>query len=272
MSSLRVVRRLSLLAQATSALACFLFAVDATRAAVVQPVIEATTADLAAWNYKLTPEDNALLDSIQKGCFQYFWREVGQPAMLAKDKTSDTICSVAAVGFQLSSLPIGVERRWITRAEGEQRALSVLHALVDREDNKKFGIYLHFIDSSTGGFPDFTKTKYRYEIQASTVDHALLEAGAMTAASYFGGEVAKLADRIVADADWKAMYDAQAGYLTMGWRASGDNGVDGPGEIRAQLLAMVQRRRATDLLHRSGLADSGARAPAGCLLSPQTGR
>ncbi len=194
--------------------------------------IKATAEDRDAWNYHFSPADTALLDDVQRGCFQYLWKEVGQPAMLAKDKTSDTICSTAAVGFQLSSLPIGVERGWITRAEGEQRALTVLRSLVERKDNKKFGIYLHFIDSDTGGLPDFTKTKYRYELVASTVDHALLEAGAMTAASYFGGEVARLSDVIDRDADWRAMFDDKAGYLTMGWGAKTDAGVAGPGEFR----------------------------------------
>ena len=45
------------------------------------------------------------------------------------------------------------------------------------------------------------KAKYHYELVASTVDHALLQAGAMTAASYFRGEVARLAGKIAADAD-----------------------------------------------------------------------
>src|SRR5438270_7614819 len=80
-----------------------------------EPKIEASSSSLEAWKYRLSPEDEALLDKVQHGCFQYFWKEVGSPAMLAKDKTSDTICSTAAVGFQLSSLPIGVERGWITR-------------------------------------------------------------------------------------------------------------------------------------------------------------
>lgn len=196
-----------------------------------EPKIEASNASLAAWQYRFSSEDEALLDSIQHGCFQYFWKEVGSPAMLAKDKTSDTICSTAAVGFQLSSLPIGVERGWITRSEGQQRALTVLRSLTERKDNKKFGIYLHFIDSGTGGLPDFTKTKYRYDLEASTVDHALLQAGAMTAASYFGGDVAQLADKIAVDANWRAMFDKKAGYLSMGWKATTDRGVDGPGEI-----------------------------------------
>ncbi len=193
--------------------------------------ITANTKSLDAWNYRFSAADEALLDEIQRGCFQYFWNEVGSPAKLAKDKTSDTICSTAAVGFQLSSIPIGVERGWITKADGEQRALTVLRSLVERKDNKKFGIYLHFIDSGTAGLPDFSKTKYRYELQASTVDHALLQAGAMTAASYFHGEVARLANEMTKDADWRAMFNEKAGYLSMGWRAATDRGVDGPGEI-----------------------------------------
>lgn len=186
----------------------------------------------AAWNYPFSADDAAMLDTIQEGCFRYFWEVVGDPAKLAKDKTSDTIASLAAVGFQLSTLPIGVERGWSTRDEARERALIILRALVPRTDNKKFGIYLHYVDERTGGLPDFKRTRYRYELQASTIDHALFQAGAMTAAVYFGGEVAELVDKIVADANWRAMYDAEHGFITMGWRATTDRGVDGPGEIR----------------------------------------
>jgi hypothetical protein len=210
---------------------CFVLAFG-LRSQAEETAIVASDASLAAWDYALADSDEAMLDKIQRGCFQYFWQEVGEPAKLAKDKTSDTICSIAAVGFQLSSLPIGVERGWITRQEGEDRALTILRSLVERHDNKKFGIYLHFIDKDNGGWPDFSKTKYPYELQASTVDHALLQAGAMTVASYFGGEVAELAAQICADANWRAMFDEQTGLITFGWRATSDRGIDGPGEIR----------------------------------------
>jgi hypothetical protein len=193
--------------------------------------IKASPESLAAWGYKLSPADEALLDQIQRGCFQYFWKEVGPPSMLARDKSSDTICSVAAVGFQLSSLPIGVERGWITREQGFERALIVLRSLSDRKDNKKFGVYFHFVDGETGGLPDFSKTKYPYELQISTVDHALLQAGAMTAATYFGGDVAEAADTIIQDANWRAFEEPSSGYLTFGWRAETDRGVDGPGKM-----------------------------------------
>lgn len=199
--------------------------------AQAEPAITVAGGPAASAKYQFTPADEALLDEIQKGCFQYFWNEVGQPAQLAKDKTSDVVCSTAAVGFQLSSLPIGVEHGWITREAAEQRAKTILQSLLGRTDNKKFGIYLHFIDSGTGGLPDFTKTKHHYELTASTVDHALLQAGAMTAATYFGGEVARLVDRLVVDANWKAMFDEKSGYLSMGWKAATDDGPKGPGGI-----------------------------------------
>src|SRR5262245_36746766 len=88
---------------------CFMIVSHGRLHAIAEPAIAPNADSLAAWNYKLSADDEALLDAIQRGCFQYFWKEVGRPAMLAKDKTSDTICSVAAVGFQLSSVPIGVE-------------------------------------------------------------------------------------------------------------------------------------------------------------------
>ena len=107
-------------------LAVFLLGSSATVSA--QLTIEPSAESLAAWKYNFSDADITLLDEIQKGCFQYFWNEVGRPALLAKDKTTDSVCSTAAVGFQLSSLPIGVERGWITRAEGEQRAIKILRA------------------------------------------------------------------------------------------------------------------------------------------------
>ncbi len=209
----------------------FVAIVPALCAVGQEPAVVASEASVAAWNYQLSDADEVMLDKIERGCFQFFWNEVGTPAKVAKDKTSDTVGSIAAVGFQLSSLPIGVERGWITRAQGEQRATTVLRSLLERSDNKKYGIYLHYVDADTGGQPDYSKTKHRYELMASTVDQALFQAGAMTAASYFGGEVAELVDCVVNDADWRAMYDPEAGLMTFGWRAATDAGVSGPGGI-----------------------------------------
>lgn len=165
-----------------------------------------------ALRHRFAPADEALLDEIQHGCFLYFWKEVGQPACLAKDRKLAPVASIAAVGFQLASLPVGVERKWITRAQGEQRAATVLQSLIERTDNKRDGVYLHFPDHNTGGFSDTG-----YISEASTVDHGLLMAGALVAASHFGGDVARWTDRLVAETNWRSYAVAKDGLLTMGW-------------------------------------------------------
>lgn len=183
-------------------------------------------ADTPAPPYRFEAADAALLDEIQHACFQFFWKEVGDPVPLVRDRLKGPVSSIAAVGFQLSALPIGVERRWITREAGAQRAGAILRALVERPDNKRFGIYLHYPDLNTGG-----PTDSGYELVASTVDHALLLAGALTAGAYFEGPVRELAERMEADSDWRAFATAPGGLLSMGWRAKDVKNIPGDGEF-----------------------------------------
>lgn len=180
----------------------------------------------AAIGYRLTKADTALLDEVEHACFLYFWKEVGSPAKLVKDRKKAPVSSIAAVGFQLSSLPIGVERGWITRQEGLERARTVLRALIERDDNKKFGVYLHYPDLNTGGL-----STEGFEILASTIDHALFVAGAITAATYFGGEVDGLVDRLIAETNWKAYAVEPTGFLSMGWKPDDATSVAGPGKL-----------------------------------------
>ena len=57
-----------------------------------------------------------------------------------------------------------------------------------------------------------------YRIEASRVDHSLLLAGAMTAATYFKGEVAKITDQMAWEINWQAFLSPEDGFLSMGWR------------------------------------------------------
>ncbi|MBK9119666.1 MAG: hypothetical protein IPM18_08710 [Phycisphaerales bacterium] len=180
----------------------------------------------AAQRYAFSPEEERLLEEIQHGCFLYFWKEVGAPSGLVKDRKLGPVSSIAAVGFQLSSLPIGVERKWITRAEGEERARTVLRSLLERDDNKRYGVYLHYPDLDTGGL-----SRAGYEIAASTVDHALLMAGAIPAGVYFGGEVRALVDRLIAETHWRAFSVGEGGLLSMGWKPADPAQMDGEGQF-----------------------------------------
>ncbi|MCC6492700.1 MAG: hypothetical protein IT424_06745 [Pirellulales bacterium] len=162
--------------------------------------------------YEFTPADQRLLEAVQRGCFNYLWKEVGASSGLVKDRRLADVCSVGGVGFQLTSLPIGVERRWITRDQGQQRALSALRALAGRSDNRKHGVLLHFVDLETGGM----LPEGRSEV-FSTVDHALFLAGAIAAAKYFDGEVASIVDELIEQTHWKAYDVAEDGFVSMGW-------------------------------------------------------
>ena len=153
------------------------------------------------------------------------WNEVGKSSGLVKDRLLADVCSVAGVGFQLSSLPIGVERGWITRDQGEERAKKVLNTLAKRQDNRKSGVLLHFVDLDTGGPLPQGKSE-----QASTIDHALFLAGAMPAAQYFGGEVAERVGSFVRDTNWKwygVSSGANDGYINFGWRPEKEDDLSG---------------------------------------------
>jgi len=199
---------------------------EPARAPSSQPVIQRRADTEAAIQYRFTAEDDALLDEVQHAAFEYFWNEVGSPACLVKDRKKAPVASIAAVGFQLAALPIGVERGWVTRTAAEQRARTVLSALLERQDNRKFGVYLHYPDADTAGL-----SRHGFEIVASTVDHALFMAGALVAAEYFRGTVAEFVDRIVAETNWKAYAVAPGGFLSMGWTPDDNTRMDGPGRF-----------------------------------------
>ncbi|MCA9261286.1 MAG: hypothetical protein KDA61_18855, partial [Planctomycetales bacterium] len=110
---------------------------------VDQPDIRRT--DVVSYNF--SSDDNELLDQVQRGCFNYLWNEVGDGGLLAKDRRTTEVASLAGVGFQLASLPIGVERGWITRDEGRRRAATILNTLVAASNNRRDGVFLHFVNA-----------------------------------------------------------------------------------------------------------------------------
>lgn len=201
----------------------------------------------ATRGYTFSAEDNALLDEIERGCFMYLWQEVGSPAALVRDRLTTEVSSTAAIGFQLSALPIGVERGWISRAAGTQRATTILRALIDEAGNKKDGIYLHFIDRNNAKLVPNAP-----EVQTSTVDHALLQAGAIPAAMYFGGEVRELTDKLIEQANWKAYSRQPDGFLSFGWRSEKLDTLDAPGALRPWVWHVTGAEETLCYLHAVG--------------------
>jgi hypothetical protein len=164
-------------------------------------------------------EDAAFLDDVQRGAFRYLWEVCDPSTGMVYDRTSKPVVSVAGVGFQLAALPIGVERGWITREQGRERASRILTALLANPDNRHAGLFQHFIDPTTAGLHTTD-----LEHVVSTIDTALLFAGVMVASEYFQADVRTLADRMLSDANWREFLREDSpkrherGFITLGYR------------------------------------------------------
>jgi hypothetical protein len=187
--------------------------------------------------FKFSREDEAFLEEVQRGAFRIFWNrcapERGVPTGMAPDRTSKPTVSIAGVGFQLSALCVGVERGWISREQGTERATLILRSLQRNPANRKAGLFYHFLSEQDAGQP-----AEAYEHVVSTIDSALFFAGVLTASQYFGGEVREIGDRLFADADWAFFVapptakDPQiVGFVTLGWKPADKAIPTGDGEL-----------------------------------------
>lgn len=176
--------------------------------------------------------DDALLDQLQQAAFGYFLHAFN-PAngLIADTSRPDSPCSIAVVGFALSTYPVAVERGWIDRAEAAARALASLRFFHDSDQSGSAtatgyrGFYYHFLDMDTW------LRVWRSEL--STIDSALLIAGALAAAAYFDADTAdeaelrRLADTLYRRVDWqwarggkptlRQGWKPECGFLHYGW-------------------------------------------------------
>jgi len=159
--------------------------------------------------------DERLLEEISMASFQFFWKEADSVSGLVPDGTGAEVCSVASLGFGLAALPIGVERGYVSYEDAKKRALSALHTL-ENSNAKYKGVFCHFIDFKNGN-----TTNLGYEGVTSTIDTALMVAGAITAGEYFGGEVKSAAERIFFQVNWAAYINPENGQVYMAYDMSG---------------------------------------------------
>jgi hypothetical protein len=182
--------------------------------------------------FRFNAPDEAMLDDIQRGCFLFFWHEVSPKTGMVVDRTSGPLVSVAGVGFQLSALPIGVERKWVSKDDARERASLILSSLQNNRANRRHGLFYHYLDPDTAG-----PHTGSHEHVISTIDSALLIAGIITAGEYFGGSVKQAADALVRECDWqsfvlrKSQRAYEEGFISLGFRPSDPASPDGAGEL-----------------------------------------
>lgn len=169
--------------------------------------------------FRFGAEDEAFLDEVQRGCWNYFVQEVDPGTGMVLDRTGAGVISVAGVGFQLAALCIADRRGWLEQGEAERWAVRIVRALHANPDNRVRGVFYHFLEPGDAG-----PAKRAYEKVPSTIDTAILFAGLLTAGQYFGGEVARLGDELVLGADWRSyVIDRPSlgdldGYISLAWK------------------------------------------------------
>lgn len=162
------------------------------------------------------------LAEVESRSFDYFWKTSDAQTGLTPDRSpSPSFSSIAAVGFALTAYPIGVSEGYISRADAAERTLTTLRTLYTLPQGSGDtgvagykGFFYHFLNMDNGR---------RFGlVELSTVDTAILLAGALFCQEYFDGPSATesgiraYADSLYDRVDWTwAAPNSPA--ISLGW-------------------------------------------------------
>lgn len=190
-----------------------------------------TTPPEHIWTVNVNPYDiQQILNDIINRAFNYFWRETDNPAtgfvrdrlLVNGDPAADSNyekASMAATGFGLSAMCVaakkygdGSDPDWQVSPEDlAARVELILDTLLRIQSNQspggdatwgKSGFFYHFVNINTGeNWPN---------VEVSSIDTAILIAGALTAGEYFkdvNPNVSSKANQLYANVDWNSFVD-----------------------------------------------------------------
>ena len=189
--------------------------------------------------------NDPFLDTVQTRTFGFFWQLANAQNGLVPDRAPrPSFSSVAAVGFGLAAYPVAAERGWITREQARDRTLTTLRFLWTAPQGPQasgvaghMGFFYHFLDMQTG---------HRFQqVELSTIDTALLIAGALVCREYFDRadaaevEVRALTDSLYRRIDWR-WASPRPPLVSMGWYPDrGFHHLDWKGYNEAMLLYVL---------------------------------
>ena len=186
---------------------------------VVQPA-RSTYAIASPLNF-FSARDEVFLEDLERRSFQYFWEQGNPRTGLVLDRTRTdgspadeehrSVASIAATGFGLTALCIAAERHWVEPEPARARTRTTLRFFAN-DALQQHGWFYHWLDVSTG--------ERVWKSEVSSIDSALLVAGALTARQYFrdDAEIVDLATKIYERIDFPWMLNGHPTLLSMGWR------------------------------------------------------
>lgn len=127
--------------------------------------------------------DSALLTLIQQQTFKYFW-DFGHPVsgMARERNTSGETVTTGGTGFGIMSIPVAINRNFITRSEGLGRVQKIASFLKNTVPNFH-GAFSHWMNGTTGAVVPFAPN----DDGADLVETSYMMMGLLTARQYFNG-------------------------------------------------------------------------------------
>lgn len=125
--------------------------------------------------------DDVLLTKIQEQTFKYFWDFAHPTSGLARERnTSGDIVTSGGSGFGIMAIPVGINRGFITRAQGLARMQTIVGFLKNTAVKVK-GAFPHWLNGATGAIVPFSAN----DNGADLVETSYLMMGLLTARQYF---------------------------------------------------------------------------------------
>ena len=176
------------------------------------PASPATPAKPA--NPALSSEDDQFLHEVESASFLFFWEQGSPNTGMVQDRCNvrenrpGGASSIAATGFGLTALCIGVQRGFIPASAALERVFATLRFLWKKLPNHR-GFFYHFANPETG--------ERMFDSEVSSVDTTILLCGVLSCRQHFRHPaVAQLANLIFNRVDWTWLSE-DTSLLTHGW-------------------------------------------------------
>ncbi len=126
--------------------------------------------------------DDELLTMVQEAQFRYYWEGAHPNAGMALEIQPGNPNQVAlgGSGFGVMALLVGIDRGFVTREQGVQRFLTILHFLAKAD--RYHGAWPHYLDGRTGKAMAFFG---KYDNGGDLIETAFMMQGLLCARQYF---------------------------------------------------------------------------------------
>ncbi len=127
--------------------------------------------------------DSALLTLVEQQTFKYFY-DFGHPVSgMARERNSDLqTVTTGGSGFGVMALIVGIQRNFITRAQGLSRIDTIVNFLTNKAQ-RYHGAFPHWMDGTTGATIPFSPN----DNGADLVETSYMMQGLLTARQFFNG-------------------------------------------------------------------------------------